>query len=125
MRLPRVFYGLALLLPCCQPQALTFSQVVPYPTGAFWTLQTASVKQKVARGYKFYPDGRCVYYLLSKEGAWRRYGQGDDKVTDTWLVRRDTLAINGVATQLLAVKRDTIYLYEIGARDTLLLVRSK
>ena len=119
------FYRLPLLLPCCHPQALTFSQVVPSTTGAFWTLQTTSVKQKVAHGYKFYRDGRCVYYLLSKEGAWRRYGWGDDERTNTWLVRRDTLSVNGVTTKILAVKQDTVYLYEIGTRDTLLLVRAK
>lgn len=119
------FLGVALLLPCCHPQHSTFAQVVPSATGALWTLQTTSVKQKVARAYKFYPDGRCVYYLLHKEGTWRRYRWGDEEVTNTWLVRRDTLSINGVDTKLLAVKRDTIYLYEFVARDTLLLVRAK
>jgi hypothetical protein len=125
MKLSTVFFGLALLLPSCQPQDSTFAQVVPSPSGAFWTLQAPSGKEKIARGYKFYQDGQCVYYLLSKEGTWRRYGWGDDKVTNTWLVRRDTLSINGVDSKLLTVKRDTIYLYALVARDTLLLVRAK
>jgi hypothetical protein len=125
MKLSTVSFGLALLLSSCQQQDSTFAQVVPSPSGALWTLHTNSVNQKIARGYKFYQDGRCLYYLLTKEGTWRRYGGGDDEVTNRWLVRRDTLSLNGVASKLLAVKRDTIYLYELVACDTLILVRAK
>jgi hypothetical protein len=59
-----VFFGLILLLSCCQTRVSPFAQMVPSATGAFWTLQTTAMKQKVARGYKFYLDGKCVYYLL-------------------------------------------------------------
>jgi hypothetical protein len=125
MKFSTVFLGLS-LLPSCQQQGSTFAQVVPSATGALWTLQAPSVREKIAhRGYKFYRDGQCVYYLLSKQGTWRRYRWGDDEVTNTWLVRRDTLSINGVDSKLLAVKRDTIYLYDLVACDTLLLVRAK
>ncbi|RZJ87452.1 MAG: hypothetical protein EOO60_12185 [Hymenobacter sp.] len=117
---------MALLLPSCHKQDLAFVQAVPSPSGAFWTLQVPSGNEKIAHGYLFYRDGRCIiYYLLSKEGTWRRYRWEDDKVTNTWLVRRDTLSINGADVPLLAVKRDPIYWGDFVARDTFLSVRAK
>jgi hypothetical protein len=125
MKFSTVFFGLS-LLASCQQQDSTFAQVVPSSTGALWTIQVPSTKERIPHhAYKFYRNGQCAYYLLSKQGTWRRYGRGDDEVTNTWLVRRDTLSINGVDSKLLAVKRDTIYLYDFVACDTLILVKAK
>lgn len=118
-----LFFALGLLPIACQQQATTFEQVVPSPRGALWKIRWLSTDKKAYRGYKFYQDGRCVFYLVNKQGALSRYNWGDDKVSNTWSIRHDTLTINGIAIHLLGVEKDTVYLYDFHASDTLLLVR--
>jgi hypothetical protein len=123
MKFLTLFFALGLILIACQPQTITFEQVVPSPKGALWKTRWLSTEKKAYRGYKFYQDGRCILYLVNKQGALSRYNWGDDKVSNTWSIRQDTLTINGIAIHLLRVNKDTVYLYDFHASDTLLLVR--
>lgn len=116
----KYFLAIFVIVISCKKQNNDFSRILSSEKGSMW-LMTFPSDSKAYRAYKFYSDGSCTFYLLSKQGKFIKYDWGDDKVSNSWHVHNDTLHINGTDTRIINFDDNKITL--LAAKDSVNLSR--
>ena len=110
------------LCSCCP--TLKAEEVLPVLDGRFWDLHLAK-KQRAHWSYLFLRDGTCIRYVIQKDGAVSLYDGGDIILSHEWFLKHDTLSVDDIRFQVLAVLPDTITLRNVLRHDTIKLVKTK
>ena len=117
------FVALGTNLCSCRP-TLKAEDVLPVLDGRFWDIHL-NKKQSARWTYLFLRDGTCIRYVIQKDGTVSLYDGGDIILSHEWFLKHDTLSVDDIRFQVIAVLPDTITLRNVLRHDTIKLIKTK
>lgn len=99
--------------------------------GFYWDVVQDGKHQFSSPRYSYFfgKNGHCVYYAYMKYpgGPIKRvaFDYGDVIYPNTWLLRNDTLELQGFKNKIISLSQDKVILSEVNdSKDTIILIKS-